>query len=112
MAVAQAERNPEVQRTLGTPLKAGWFISGSFNTSGSSGNADASLPVHGPRGSGTIYLVARKSAGQWTFERLEIELPGHAGRVNLMQPVPFQASNKPPLSLRQAARAASLPIHY
>jgi hypothetical protein len=95
MAVAQAERNPEVQRTLGTPLKVGWFISGDFHTTGSTGTANASIPVHGPRGSGTIYLVARKSAGQWTFERLEIELPGHSERVNLMQPVPFQAHNKP-----------------
>jgi len=93
MAVARAERNPEVQRALGTPLRVGWFISGNFNVSGSSGKADAQVPVTGPRGRGTIYLAAHKTAGEWSFDRLEIELPGHAERVNLMEPAMFQARN-------------------
>jgi len=84
MAVQRAERNPEVARSLGTPLKAGWLISGSININGSSGNADMSVPVTGPKAKGTIYLVATKSAGEWKFQRLDVELPDRAERVRLV----------------------------
>jgi len=85
-SIAQAERNPEVALTLGTPLKPGLLVSGNISLSGSSGNADVSIPVSGPRGKGTIYCVARKSAGQWQYDKLEIELPNHAERVALAGP--------------------------
>jgi len=85
-SIAQAERNPEVALTLGTPLKAGMLVSGNISLNGSSGNADVSIPVSGPRGKGTIYCVARKSAGQWTYDKLEVELPGHSERVRLAGP--------------------------
>ena len=85
-SIALAERNPEVALTLGSPLKPGWLVSGSISLNGSSGNADVSIPVSGPRGKGTIYCVARKSAGQWTYDKLEIELPNHAEHVPLASP--------------------------
>jgi len=72
MAVAAAESNPVVQQKLGEPLKVGFLPSGSMEISGSSGHADLSIPVSGPRGQGTIYAVARKSVGLWKFESLDI----------------------------------------
>jgi len=38
--VAVASSNPDVVRELGTPIVPGWYLSGSINVSGSSGNAD------------------------------------------------------------------------
>src|SRR4051812_428590 len=83
MAVTRASANPEVRAALGTPLKTGWMVSGSINVSGPSGNADMSVPVSGPKGSGTIYLVARKSAGQWTFQQLEVAVGERPERIRL-----------------------------
>ncbi|HYX68348.1 MAG TPA: cytochrome c oxidase assembly factor 1 family protein [Terriglobales bacterium] len=86
-ALAKANANPEVVVRLGQPIKPGWMVSGSINVSGPTGDADLAIPVSGPKGKGTIYAVAKKSAGEWTFSRLEVEVEGQPGRIDLMGPV-------------------------
>jgi hypothetical protein len=81
--VAQDAR---AQQKLGTPVEPGYFFSGSVNVSNSSGNADLAIPVHGPKGRGTVYVVARKSAGQWSYERLELAVDGQEQRVDFLPP--------------------------
>jgi len=86
MAIQRAEANPVVASRLGTPLKMGLLVSGNVNVNGASGHADMSIPVTGPRGRGTIYLIADKTLGRWEFSALEIALNDEAQRVNLLQP--------------------------
>ena len=85
-ALAKAGANPEVVVRLGQPLQPGWMVSGSINVSGPSGDADLSIPVSGPKGKGTIYVVGKKSAGQWTYSRMEVEVEGQPGRIDLLAP--------------------------
>src|SRR5437879_779905 len=49
-AMAKAGSNPEVAQKLGTPLKSGMFLSGSVNVEGSSGEANMTIPISGPKG--------------------------------------------------------------
>jgi hypothetical protein len=77
-------RDARAQQELGTPVKPGYFFSGSVNVSNSSGNADLAIPVHGPKGGGTVYVVAKKSAGQWSYEKLELAVDGQEQRVDLL----------------------------
>lgn len=86
MAVQRAEANPVVTSRLGTPLKMGMFVSGNVNVNGASGHADMQIPVTGPRGKGTIYLIADKRLGRWEFSALEIALDNDTQRVDLLQP--------------------------
>ncbi|MGE3912221.1 MAG: cytochrome c oxidase assembly factor 1 family protein [Chloroflexota bacterium] len=83
-AMSRAQAHPDVQAALGTPLEPGFWLSGSIKTSGSSGNADISIPVSGPKGSGTIYVVGTKSAGAWRYTAMEVEIPGRPNRINLL----------------------------
>ena len=83
-ALAKAATNPTVISELGEPIEAGWVVSGSISVNGSSGEADISIPISGPKKSATVYAVGRKSAGQWTFSRLEVEIPNRPVRINLM----------------------------
>lgn len=85
-ALAKANANPEVVLRLGQPIQPGWMLSGSINVSGPSGDADLAIPVSGPKGKGTIYAVAKKSAGEWTFSRLEVGVEGQQGRIDLLAP--------------------------
>jgi hypothetical protein len=85
-ALERAQANPQVANKIGQPLKAGWFASGNINISGSSGDADIAIPISGPNGKGTIYVVAKKSAGLWTFRTLQVEVPGESQRIDLLQP--------------------------
>ena len=65
-ALAEAVRNRDVRELIGEPIKAGWFISGQISVSGSTGSADLSIPISGPRGKGAIRAVAKKD-GNWKF---------------------------------------------
>ncbi len=83
-ALAMASANPEVAEALGSPIKEGFFTSGNINVSGPSGNADLAIPISGPKGKATIYLEAHKSAGEWSFSKLVVELKGSNRRINLL----------------------------
>jgi hypothetical protein len=83
IAVQRAEADPKVTAAIGTPAKEGWFVGGSFNVNGASGNAELAIPLSGPRGKGTIYVAATESAGEWTFSALVFQLDGSGERINL-----------------------------
>ncbi|HEV8486035.1 MAG TPA: cytochrome c oxidase assembly factor Coa1 family protein [Blastocatellia bacterium] len=83
-AMAKATANPTVISEIGQPIESGWMVSGSISVTGSSGEADISIPISGPKKSGTLYAVARKSAGEWKFSRLEVEVPNRPLRINLL----------------------------
>ena len=95
-ALARAKASPAVAEALGTPIKAGYFISGNIKVSGPSGDADLSIPISGPRGKGTIYVEARKSAGEWSFSLLEVKIAGTQERIDLLQPLTAPKSATPP----------------
>jgi Cytochrome oxidase complex assembly protein 1 len=85
-ALTKTKSNQAVVRELGEPIEAGWQISGSFNVSGDSGNADVKIPVSGPKKSGSIYATAIKRQGKWDFSALEVEIEGESKRINLLAP--------------------------
>lgn len=83
MAMARALASAEVREVLGEPIEAGFMVSGQVNVSGPKGEANISIPLSGPGGSGTLYVVAEKSAGQWTFEQLVLEVDASGERIDL-----------------------------
>jgi hypothetical protein len=83
-AVAVVSGNPEVQETLGTPIDFG-FPRGSVTADNGQSRASLRVPVEGPKAEGTLRVEALSEAGQWTFERLEVEVPGRPA-IDLMPP--------------------------
>lgn len=86
-ALAAVQSDPEAIAALGQPIEAGWWVSGTISATGSSGSAEMSIPVSGPAGAGTVYLIAEKRAGRWDFELLELQVEGVSDRIDLL-PVP------------------------
>lgn len=84
LAIARSQSNPAVVQYLGQPIRPGFFVSGSENTTGPSGHAELSIPVSGPKGKGTIYLIADKNLGLWSFSELEFALEDGSARINLL----------------------------
>lgn len=84
IAVARAKAHPVVEQTLGTPIEEGWFAQGSIEITGPSGKANLSIPLSGPLGEGTLYVVATKSAGQWTFSTLFLTVDSTGQRIDLL----------------------------
>jgi cytochrome oxidase complex assembly protein 1 len=84
-ALAKAKTDTRVVNALGSPITDGYFVSGKTNVSGTSGNADMTVPISGPKGKGTIYFVASKFAGQWTFSKLMVEIGSTGERIDLTE---------------------------
>ena len=85
-AMTAAQNSSAVTEALGTPLTVGWLISGSFDIKGSKGSVDISIPISGPKGTGTLFVVATKSAGIWTYQTLAAEIDKTKQRIELEAP--------------------------
>lgn len=83
-ALRQAAAHPAVIEALGPPVEDGWWMSGQIKTSGTSGYANFSIPLHGSRTEGDLYAEALKNAGRWTYRTLEVEVEGRAARIDLL----------------------------
>ncbi len=97
--------SPAVVAALGEPIEAGFWVSGSVSVSGPSGSADLAVPIHGPKGTGTLYVRATRKAGAWSLERAEVAVEGRAERIELLE------ENAPPaLEVRGPGGVLSRPI--
>lgn len=83
IAVARATSDQRVVAALGTPISEGMFASGKTNVNGPSGEADIGIPISGPKGKATIYAVATKSEGTWSFSKLNVKIDGTGETIDL-----------------------------
>jgi hypothetical protein len=83
-ALVKIRASSAAQQALGSPIQDGWFVTGSLGVSGGSGNADMSIPVSGPKGSGTVHMVAIRYNGKWIINKLELTVNGSGRRINLL----------------------------
>jgi len=73
-AVSRSRANAVVISALGTPIKEGWFLQGQVNYENQTGNAELSIPLTGPKGSGTVYIVGKRVGGKWSYSRIAVTL--------------------------------------
>jgi hypothetical protein len=83
-ALAKAKAEPAVIEALGSPIKDGMIFSGKTEVNGASGQANLAIPISGPKGKGTLYAVAEKSAGQWNYSILAVEIKETKERIDLL----------------------------
>jgi hypothetical protein len=83
-SVATALASPEVRELLGEPIEVGWFLSGTIHTAGAGGSAELAIPLAGPKGSGTLYVEAKKAAGEWRIELLRLVMADGRVRLDLL----------------------------
>jgi hypothetical protein len=92
-AVALAQKNPQVLRELGGPIERGWFTTGNVNVSDSSGEANMAIPLKGKLSHGELFVVAKKSDGVWSYQRLEVLVDRHERPIPLL-PDPISPKKK------------------
>jgi hypothetical protein len=77
--------DPEVLETLGEPVKVGWFVRGTVNVNGPSGDAELSVPLVGRTARATLHVVAKKRGGRWEFDLLQVDVEGPEDDINLLK---------------------------
>ncbi len=65
-----------VSAAYGTPIEAGWIVSGSVSIENSRGSADLEIPFSGPKQGGTAYSEAERSEGVWRLTYLATRADG------------------------------------
>lgn len=84
MGMARLESTPEAMALLGPPISTG-FVSGNIEISNLNGSAALSIPVRGSKAKGTLYVQAVKEMGAWRTVRVELEIEGRPGRIDLTE---------------------------
>ena len=84
-SIAAVGTNPDAIAALGEPIEPGFFPSGSINSNNGVGDVDFSIPVSGPKGSGTIRVKGTKASGSapWVYEVWDLTVEGGS------QPIPL-----------------------
>lgn len=85
-ALQAAQSDARVTQALGEPIQAGWFVTGSIEEQGISGDATLTIPISGPRQGGTLYASARKQNGVWQFYTLAVQVNGDDRVIPLNPP--------------------------
>jgi hypothetical protein len=83
--LARARASAEVKNLLGEPIEPGW-LTGKIEVEGASGKADLAIPLSGPKGTATLYVVATKEAGKWEYSVLEVAPHAGGPRIKLSAP--------------------------
>src|SRR6516225_8714879 len=84
-AMQTASHDRRVNAKLGSPVHAGWLISGNISVNNDSGKADLSIPVRGGIYKGAIHVVATKSEGEWTYQQLTLKVGDDSAPVDLLE---------------------------
>lgn len=93
LSLARAQSDQLVIAALGEPIKAGWFVSGNVKVNGPEGSANLSIPISGPKNSGTLISEASKVAGSWVIHLLIVRVDGEPAPIVLINTKNLQIPN-------------------
>ena len=60
-------------------------MQGNISEVNDAGTADLTIPVTGATRQGTLYVSAKRSAGRWSYQRIELRVEGEPD-LDLLQP--------------------------
>ena len=87
-SVAAVASNDAVKNALGEPIQPGLQLQGNMNVSNGGGNADITYNISGPKGAGTVHVVADRRDGVWTYQTNKV----HINATNEDIDVPVEAN--------------------
>ncbi len=85
-SMARAQSNAALMEKLGTPIQMGTWVGGSVNENTTiGGRANLVIQIFGPKGRGTLFVIARKPTDEarWHYLAMRVVIQG-GGAVNLL----------------------------
>ncbi|CAD5343311.1 hypothetical protein FLA105535_03309 [Flavobacterium bizetiae] len=83
-AMIEAQKNKQVIEKLGSPIEDDGMTSGSINTTNDSGNCDLQIPIKGPKGKATLFVVAQKK-GTWKYSEMSVLIKNTKEEIDLLK---------------------------
>jgi hypothetical protein len=82
IAVGELQSSQEVTQILGTPISTG-IPMGTIQISGPDGKANLAFSAEGPKGKGTVYVMAVEAMGEWRLDQAVFEDASSKRRIDL-----------------------------
>lgn len=83
-AIAQAKNSPELIELLGEPIETDGMMDGTISIKDTSGNADFSVPLKGPKGKATLIVLAERFDGEWVYLELFVRIKESQENIYLL----------------------------
>lgn len=80
-----ATTNSYVIDRLGEPIEQNGMLQGNISITNNTGEATISIPLEGPKGTGTIYVSANKYNETWTYSKMSIYIDSTQETINLLE---------------------------
>jgi len=86
-SLAKVQSDARVQTALGSPIKAGWYVTGHVNFENRKGGADIDYPVSGPNGDAKVHVEASKDEPDqpWNFSEIMVT-PSNGPPIDVLKP--------------------------
>jgi YD repeat-containing protein len=85
-ALARARQDSRVRMALGSPIRSGLLATGGIESDETGwSEAKLSIPLRGPKASGTLQIVAGRGEGPWVVSVLEVWVEQEAQPINLLR---------------------------
>jgi hypothetical protein len=84
MAMSAMNNNELVIASLGQPIEADGMFQGNVNYGNNTASADIKVPVKGPKGEGTLLVIAEKENDIWTYRLMQVEIDDSDTIINLL----------------------------
>lgn len=78
------QKNKLVINKIGEPIEVDGMFQGNINYEDNSGTADLKIPIKGPKGEGTLMIIAEKNGENWTYKTMEVSFKDSKDKINLL----------------------------
>ncbi len=73
-ALEKINSDEDLVNALGAPIEKDGVVNGSWNYSNGKKSAKMTIPISGPKGSGTLFVEATREDEDWTYHVIRVEI--------------------------------------
>jgi len=80
-----AQQNEALIELIGEPIESNGMNGGSLNYSNGIKSAELNIPIKGPKGEATIFVVGEGIDDEWTYQSMEVHIEGSREIIDLLE---------------------------
>ncbi|MET3026798.1 cytochrome c oxidase assembly factor Coa1 family protein [Flavobacterium sp. UW10123] len=83
-SMTAVQNNKLVVEKLGSPIKTDGMVSGTVTSNNDVRTCDVQVPIKGPKGKGTLFVVGEKR-GKWKYSEMSVYIENTKEKIDLLQ---------------------------
>lgn len=83
-SMTAVQNNKLVVEKLGSPIETDGMVSGNVTSNNNVRTCDVQVPIKGPKGKGTLFVVGEKR-GKWKYTEMSVYIQNTDEKIDLLQ---------------------------